>query len=131
MKEMKKDKEWYLAWQPGNAAYARDDIIVAVGLKTSHEILYLRDIISWLGVPDKANGNAEAGSIVYYFKSQQETAAHFDIVEKQVMNFGTITRNRDNAATSDGKPFNLLDVMEEYNGSEMKRNIEPGGGHVR
>lgn len=124
MKEMKKDKEWYLAWHPGDAAYARDDIIVAIGLKCSHDTLYLRDIISWLGVPDKANGNAEVGSIVYYFESQQETTAYFDVVEKHVKNFGTITRNRDNTLTPDGKSFNLLDVMEEYNESEMKRSIE-------
>ncbi|HBA83292.1 MAG TPA: hypothetical protein DCZ95_04275 [Verrucomicrobia bacterium] len=118
---MKKDKEWYLAWQPGNAAYARDDIIVAVGLRSSQDALCLRDIISWLGVPDKVNGNAETGSIVYYFTSQEETAAHFDVVEKQVKNFGVIARHRDNALTPDGKPFNLLDAMEEYNGSEMKK----------
>lgn len=124
---MKKDKEWYLAWQPGDAAYTRDDIIMAVGLKSCHETIFLRDAISWMGDPDKANGNTEAGRIAYCFRSQQETVALFDIVDKQVKYFGTITRHQDNALTPGGKPFNLLDVMEAYNGSEMRRSIGQGG----
>ena len=33
MKDMKKDKQWYLAWSPDSAEYDHDDTILAVGLK--------------------------------------------------------------------------------------------------
>ena len=130
--EMKKDKEWYLAWQPGNPAYTRDDVILAVGLKCDRTRLYLRDIISWLGPPDKVDGNTQAGDLAYYFENQQDTFASFTVIDNQVKNFGTVTRKRDNAirkdpATGTDTPFNILDVMDAYAGSEMKNGIEQGG----
>lgn len=132
---MKKDKEWYLAWQPGDSGYARDDVILAVGMKSCAASLSLRDAISWLGAPDKAWGNAKSGTLAYYFENQQETFASFDVVDGEIRNFGTMARRRDNARRTDAAtgaetPFNVLDLMDNYAGSEMAKSIEsvlPGG----
>ena len=101
-------------------------------MKCDRTTLYLRDIISWLGPPDKVDGNTQAGDLAYYFENQQDTFASFAVIDNQVKNFGTVTRQRDNAirkdpATGANTPFNILDVMDAYAGSEMKKGIEQGG----
>jgi hypothetical protein len=122
---MKHDKEWYLAWTPGNSEYTRDDAIISVGMKCTATPYPLAAIINWLGNPDKVSGKPQCGDLVYYYDSQQETAALFKVINGKVEQFSDITRYKDNAMRETelgGAPkfFNILDEMRDYAGSEME-----------
>jgi hypothetical protein len=124
---MHKDKQWYLAWQPGAHGYGHDETIVAAGLRCGVSAVSLHDVISWLGVPVKVCGNAKAGHLVYFFDSQDGTAGQFTVEEGRVTGFGTITRKSANTvitdkATGQETPINILDTMVDYAGSEFEQD---------
>jgi len=126
---MIKDRKWYLSWQLGALEFNHDDTIVAVGLRCSESEVRLNDILSWLGAPDRVSGNKKAGHLVYFFDQQSETAAIFDVVDERMIKFGTISRSANNTkmmdhATGEEKTFNILDTMEEFTGSELKKSTE-------
>ena len=128
---MIKDRKWYLSWQLGAPEFSHDETIVAVGLRCAKSEVRLSDIISWLGAPDKVSGNKNAGHLVYFFDQQSESVAIFDVVDERIIRFGTITRSTNNAKMMDhttGRErfFNILDTMEEFTGSELKKSTEQG-----
>jgi hypothetical protein len=127
---MKDPRQRYLEWTPDNTDYTRDDAIISVGLKSSITPLPLSDVRKWLGNPDKSAGSTKVGNIVYYFDNQDDTVAMFDITDGMVNGFGIITRNKDNALRKPSLPgeaerLNILDEMEDYSDSEMKKSTEP------
>ena len=127
---MKDPRQRYHEWTPGNPDYSRDDVIISVGLKSSITPIPLSEVRHWLGNPDKSMGNTKAGNVVYNFNNKDDTAAMFDITDGMVNGFGIIMRNKDNALRKpsplgEAGRFNILDEMENYSDSEMKKRAQP------
>lgn len=128
---MNKDKSWYLSWRPESLEFNRDETVLAVGLKCNASSCALRDVTLWLGQPDRVSGNATAGHLVYFTGGDKSAAAFFTVTDGRVTRFGTISRTTENALRKDkttgiDTPFNILDEMEEFDGSEMQIGTEPG-----
>ena len=122
--------QWYLDWTPDALGYSRDDVIIAIGLQCSRHPIKFDDILLWLGDPDKGYGTTEGGQIAYFFEGQDDTAALFDVIDDLVQGFGTVTRKEDNTlrmneTTGEQEPFNILDEMEDFASSVMKKSTEP------
>lgn len=113
-----------MQWQPGASGYTHDDIIVAVGLQCAKRKLRLADVLTWLGNPDKAGGDARAGHIAYYFQNTSPAFAMFDVKDGLLAGFCTMGRFKPNAYREgpDGKKilFNVLDELGPFDGASFK-----------
>ncbi|OGV64470.1 MAG: hypothetical protein A3K19_21310 [Lentisphaerae bacterium RIFOXYB12_FULL_65_16] len=122
---MTDERQRLMAWRPGAPGYARNDIILAVGLQCRDRRFGVAEALAWLGIPDKATGNSAGGHLAYYFDGDAETVAMFDVAAGKVVDFGTMARFRDNAERADrpgGKRvfFNILDEMESFDESKFR-----------
>jgi len=114
-----------LAWQPGAVGYTRDDIVVAVGLRSGRQKIAVMDALSGLGLPDKAIGDSREGILAYYFDEDERVAAVFNVADGVVIHFGTVGRHKDNAYRVDAETglkttFNMLEEMGAFDGTVFR-----------
>ena len=114
-------------WKPDMPGFSRDDRILAVGLQCRSKRFPLADVIAWLGAPDKASGNCASGQLLYFYPGpnqvapDDEVAYMFDVLDGNVVGFGSIARYRNNAIQPDGKThFNIIDIIDDFNEADFK-----------
>jgi hypothetical protein len=112
---MTDEKDRLMAWEPGMPGFSHDEMILAVGLQCRTKRFPLRDVLSWLGAPAKATGNAEGGHLVYFYSGNAHAVPLFDVSDGRVVGFGTVARSKPNTVRPDGEPhFNILDELETF-----------------
>ncbi|MBI3987922.1 MAG: hypothetical protein HY343_13440 [Lentisphaerae bacterium] len=122
---MKDEQERLMAWTPGAPGFSRDDMIVAVGLQCRKKRFPVKDVLQWLGPPEKSLGNASAGNLVYFYSYDFWGAPMFDVSDGKVIHFGVVNIHEPNSKRVDpdtGKEslFNILDEMESFNEAAFK-----------
>ncbi len=110
-----------MAWKPGDAGFSRDETVLAVGLQCRGKRFQIEAVLSMIGVPDKAAGNAARGNLVYFHSGpvltdrDTEVAYMFDVEDGRIVEFGSIPRFRANAIRQEGNTqFNILDEMDSF-----------------
>ncbi len=118
---MNEYRDKLMQWTHGNQSFTRDDMILAVGLQCREKQFMVADVVSWLGTPDRASGNAAGGHFAYFYPGpnkvapENEVAYMFDILNGKVVDFGSVARFRDNSIRQDGKScFNIFNEMEPF-----------------
>ncbi len=118
---MNEYRDRLMAWKPGDPGFNREETILAVGSQCRTKRFPLSDVLSWIGVPDKAIGDSARGHLVYFQSGpvtgdrKLEEAYMFDVEGGKVVESGSIGRFRDNGMLEDGKTtFNVLDEMDSF-----------------
>jgi len=117
---MTNERARLMAWRPGSPGFNRDDIILSIGLQCGGRPFAVRDVVEWLGPPDKAAGDSSDGHLAYFYSGDAPLFAMFDVADGYVVGFGAMERFKPNACRKDEDTgekvlFNILDEMTAFN----------------